>query len=185
MDITAHAEIVALRTACIVAHAIHLPGAIVASTCEPCPMCMAALHWARVSSVYYGATIADAQRAGFNELQLPAADLLRLGKSQVQLVAGVREDECRGDVPGMAGAGGKPQLLIGRGLFVADGDAGGNAAPRAEGGDKLQTPRLEHGDQVVEDPIGYVLIENALVAILLQVELEALEFHTSLVREHR
>ena len=95
MDITAHAEIVALRTACIVARAIHLPGAIVASTCEPCPMCMAALHWARVSSVYYGASIADAQRAGFNELQLPAADLLRLGKSQVQLVAGVREDECR------------------------------------------------------------------------------------------
>jgi tRNA(Arg) A34 adenosine deaminase TadA len=95
MDITAHAEIVALRTACIVAHAIHLPGAIVASTCEPCPMCMAALHWARVSSVYYGATIADAQRAGFNELELPAADLLRLGKSSVQLVAGVRTEECR------------------------------------------------------------------------------------------
>ncbi len=94
-DITAHAEIVALRTACIVAHAIHLPGAIVASTCEPCPMCMAALHWARVSIVYYGATIADAQRAGFNELELPAAELLRLGKSSVQLVAGVRTEECR------------------------------------------------------------------------------------------
>lgn len=95
LDITAHAEIVALRTACIVAHAIHLPGAIVASTCEPCPMCMAALHWARVSSVYYGATIADAQRAGFNELELPAAEVLRLGKSSVRLVAGVRTEECR------------------------------------------------------------------------------------------
>ena len=95
LDITAHAEIVALRTACLVAHAIHLPGAIVASTCEPCPMCMAALHWARVSSVYFGATIADAQRAGFNELELPAAELVRLGKSPVQLVAGVREDDCR------------------------------------------------------------------------------------------
>ena len=58
-------------------------------------MCMAALHWARVSIVYYGATIADAQRAGFNELELPAAELLRLGKSSVQLVAGVRTEECR------------------------------------------------------------------------------------------
>ena len=74
---------------------VHLQGAIVATTCEPCPMCMAALHWAQVEHVYFGATIDDAQQAGFNELQLPASDLLRLGKSSVQLVPGVLRDECR------------------------------------------------------------------------------------------
>ena len=94
-DITAHAEINALRSACQATKGIHLTGAVVASTCEPCPMCMAALHWAQVDTVYYGATIEDAQQAGFNELQLPAADVLRLGGSRVRLVAGVLRDECR------------------------------------------------------------------------------------------
>lgn len=94
-DITAHAEINALRTACQVVNCIHLEGAIVASTCEPCPMCMAALHWARVDTVFYGATIDDARAVGFNELRLPAADVLRFGGSHVRLVPGVLADECR------------------------------------------------------------------------------------------
>jgi len=94
-DSTAHAEINALRTACLAVESVHLQGAIVATTCEPCPMCMAALHWAQVGHVYYGATIEDAQQAGFNELQLPARELLRLGKSCVTLVDGVLRDECR------------------------------------------------------------------------------------------
>jgi guanine deaminase len=94
-DATAHAEINAIRSACRAAGAIHLEGCIVATTCEPCPMCMSALHWARVSTVYYGATIADAQVAGFNELGLAAADLLRLGSSRVQLESGVLNRECR------------------------------------------------------------------------------------------
>ncbi len=75
-DITAHAEVNAIREACREIGDIFLDGAIVATTCEPCPMCMSALHWARVETVYYGATIADADYAGFNELQLPAAELL-------------------------------------------------------------------------------------------------------------
>jgi len=94
-DVTAHAEVNALRAGCLAADAILLPEAIVATTCEPCPMCMAALHWARVGTVYYGATIADAEAAGFNELRLPAADLLRLGGSQVKLVSGILANECR------------------------------------------------------------------------------------------
>lgn len=95
-DSTAHAEITALREACRAANTVHLTGAMVATTCEPCPMCMAALHWARVSTVYYGATIADAADGGFNELQLPAAEVLRIGKSDVKLIPGVLADECRG-----------------------------------------------------------------------------------------
>ena len=94
-DITAHAEINALREACQVSQSVHLNGTIVASTCEPCPMCMAALHWARVKVVYFGATIGDAQAAGFNELQLPADELLRRGGSSVELVGGVLRDECQ------------------------------------------------------------------------------------------
>jgi tRNA(Arg) A34 adenosine deaminase TadA len=93
-DITAHAEIVALRQACTRTGEIHLEGAIVASTCEPCPMCMAALHWARVHTVYYGATIADAKAAGFNELRIPAAEIIRQGGSSVILVGNVLAKEC-------------------------------------------------------------------------------------------
>jgi tRNA(Arg) A34 adenosine deaminase TadA len=94
-DITAHAEVNAIREACRAAGDIFLEGSIVATTCEPCPMCMSALHWARVETVYYGATIADADTAGFNELQLPAEELLRIGKSQVKLVPQVLPEECK------------------------------------------------------------------------------------------
>ena len=94
-DITAHAEVNAIRAANKELGDIFLEGAIVATTCEPCPMCMAALHWARVGTVYYGATIADAEGAGFNELQLPAADLLRQGGSTVKLIGGTLAQECQ------------------------------------------------------------------------------------------
>jgi tRNA(Arg) A34 adenosine deaminase TadA len=95
IDITAHAEINALRQGCRAAGQVHLERAIVATTCEPCPMCMSALHWARVDTVYFGATIADAAQAGFNELIVPAVDLLAQGGSRVQIIiGGVRRDEC-------------------------------------------------------------------------------------------
>jgi guanine deaminase len=94
-DITAHAEVNAIREACRTVGNIFLTGAIVATTCEPCPMCMAALHWARVDTVYYGATIADANEAGFNELQLPAAKLLQLGGSTLKLVPQILPAECK------------------------------------------------------------------------------------------
>src|SRR6185436_9234218 len=93
-DITAHAEVNAIRTGNKTVGDIFLAGGIVATTCEPCPMCMAALHWARVDTVYYGATIADADVAGFNELQLPAAELLRLGGSKLKLMPNMLQKEC-------------------------------------------------------------------------------------------
>jgi guanine deaminase len=94
-DITAHAEVTALRAACTQAGDIFLSGAIAATTCEPCPMCAAALHWARVETIYFGASIADAQAAGFNELEVPAETILRMGKSPTKIVAGVLVEECR------------------------------------------------------------------------------------------
>lgn len=94
-DITAHAEVVALREGCRALNAIHLENCLVATTCEPCPMCMAALHWARVQTVHFGATIADASQAGFNELHLSAADVVRIGRSPIQLIGDTLADQCR------------------------------------------------------------------------------------------
>jgi len=107
-DPTAHAEINAIRHACRTLGAIFLEDCTVATTTEPCPMCMAALHWARVREVYYGAAIADAEAAGFNELQLAAADLLRIGKSGVKLHAGLLADECRALFAEWKAHGGRP-----------------------------------------------------------------------------
>lgn len=93
-DITAHAEVNAIRAGCLEVDDIFLTDAVVATTCEPCPMCMAALHWARVGTVYYGASIADAETAGFNELQFPASELLTRGGSDVRLIGDTLSDEC-------------------------------------------------------------------------------------------
>lgn len=93
-DITAHAEVNAIRAGCTEIDDIFLTDAIVATTCEPCPMCMAALHWARVGTVYYGATIGDADSAGFNELQFPAAELLKQGGSEVKLIGDMLKQDC-------------------------------------------------------------------------------------------
>ena len=94
-DITAHAEVNALREACRRRQQVLLTGAIVATTCEPCPMCMAALHWARVEQVYYGASIEDAASAGFNELPIAASALLAQGNSPVEISGACLAEECR------------------------------------------------------------------------------------------
>src|SRR5215469_16695304 len=94
-DVTAHAEITALRVACQAEQRIHLPDAIVASTCEPCPMCTAGLYWAQVGKVYFGATFDDATAAGFSQMRLASRDLVRLSHSPLDLVAGLLADECR------------------------------------------------------------------------------------------
>jgi guanine deaminase len=64
------------------------------TTCEPCPMCLTAIHWAKIDKVFYGATIEDAVHAGFQELEFPAKDLARLGKSPLIVEDGVMRKEC-------------------------------------------------------------------------------------------
>lgn len=86
-DITAHAEIMAIRQACRKARSIDLSGAVMYTTCEPCPMCFAACHWARIQTVVFGARIRDAQNAGFHELTIPAAVMKRSGKSPTRTVS--------------------------------------------------------------------------------------------------
>jgi guanine deaminase len=66
-DPTAHAEIVAIRAACKNTKAFHLRGCVIYSSCEPCPMCLAAAYWTQISTVYYAATAANAASAGFSD----------------------------------------------------------------------------------------------------------------------
>lgn len=94
LDITAHAEINAIRAACRELGRVDLAGCDLYTTCEPCPMCLAASHWARIDTLYFGATIADAQAAGFNELDLAARRMVELGGSALRVVGPVLRDEC-------------------------------------------------------------------------------------------
>lgn len=66
-DPTAHAEIVAIREACRVLGDFQLAGCDLYSSCEPCPMCLGALYWARPAHVFYAATQEDAAAVGFDD----------------------------------------------------------------------------------------------------------------------
>jgi guanine deaminase len=66
-DPTAHAEVVAIRDACKNLQTFQLTGCEVYTSCEPCPMCMGAIYWARPDKVYYAGTRHDAAKAGFDD----------------------------------------------------------------------------------------------------------------------
>lgn len=66
-DPTAHAEILAIRRASAVLGNFDLSECILYTTCYPCPMCMGAVLWARIPTVYYGATMQDAAEGGFDD----------------------------------------------------------------------------------------------------------------------
>ena len=94
-DPTAHGEVVNIQAAAKKLGTIDLCGCTLYSTCEPCPMCASAIHWAKIEAVYYGATIADAKGAGFTELTLPITEVYRIGGSPVKLFPGILADECK------------------------------------------------------------------------------------------
>jgi tRNA(Arg) A34 adenosine deaminase TadA len=88
-DPTAHGEVNAIRAACKALGTFSLAGCQLYTSCEPCPMCLAASYWARLDAIFYGASAADAARAGFDDAflyeefrkdpaarTLPAAQLL-------------------------------------------------------------------------------------------------------------
>ncbi len=89
-DPTAHAEVSAIRLACKKLKTFDLAGAIIYTSCEPCPMCLSAIYWANISTIYYGNTKKDAADVGFDdhflyqelikphsERQIPIHQLLR------------------------------------------------------------------------------------------------------------
>jgi guanine deaminase len=71
-DPTAHAEVNAIRAACRSLGTFMLSGCELYTSCEPCPMCLAACYWARLDAIYYGCSAADAAQAGFDDAFLYA-----------------------------------------------------------------------------------------------------------------
>ena len=66
-DPTAHAEVMAIRAACTKLGTFQLTGCEVYTSCEPCPMCLAAIYWSRCSAIYFGNTALDAADVGFDD----------------------------------------------------------------------------------------------------------------------
>jgi tRNA(Arg) A34 adenosine deaminase TadA len=71
-DPTAHAEVTAIRVAARSLGTFTLAGCELYTSCEPCPMCLAAAYWARLDAIYFGASASDAARAGFDDAFLYA-----------------------------------------------------------------------------------------------------------------
>lgn len=66
-DPTAHAEVVAIREAAKTLNDFNLSGCTIYTSCEPCPMCLAAIYWARIDRIFYGNTKTDAKKIGFDD----------------------------------------------------------------------------------------------------------------------
>lgn len=92
-DPTAHAEVNCIRQAAAALKAIDLSGCRMYTTTEPCPMCAAAIHWSKLDEVWFGASIADADKAGFSELRLPIEEIYARG-SPVRVHRGLMAREC-------------------------------------------------------------------------------------------
>ena len=92
-DITAHAEITAIREACRKLGTVDLSGCTIHSTTEPCPMCFSAIHWARIGKIVFGTSIQDAADAGFNELAISNQELKKNGCIHIQIDGGFMREE--------------------------------------------------------------------------------------------
>ncbi|OHC00130.1 MAG: tRNA-specific adenosine deaminase [Planctomycetes bacterium RIFCSPLOWO2_12_FULL_39_13] len=93
LDITAHAEISAIREACKKLNTVDLSGCVIYSTCEPCPMCFSACHWAKISKIVYGAQIEDAKKLGFSELPISNKEMKQSSDSPIEIVGNVLREE--------------------------------------------------------------------------------------------
>jgi len=69
-DPTSHAEIAAIRIACKILKNFSLEGCDLYTTCEPCPMCLSAIYWARLNKIYYANTRSDAQKIDFSDAMI-------------------------------------------------------------------------------------------------------------------
>lgn len=82
-DPTAHAEIVAIRDACKNLKDFSLKGATIYTSCEPCPMCLAAIYWARIDRVVYANTRSDAANIGFDDARIYEEIALKLPQRSI------------------------------------------------------------------------------------------------------
>ncbi len=90
-DPTAHAEIVAIRKACKTLGRFQLTGCDLYTSCEPCPMCMAAIYWARPARVFYGNTRKDAAAIGFDDFKIFREIALPLSRRAIPMIPLMRE----------------------------------------------------------------------------------------------
>jgi tRNA(Arg) A34 adenosine deaminase TadA len=91
-DPTAHAEIVAIRAACTALGAFRLDGCDLYTTCEPCPMCLGAVYWARPARVFFAASAADAAAAGFDDAFIYDQIALERADRKIPFVEMMREE---------------------------------------------------------------------------------------------
>jgi tRNA(Arg) A34 adenosine deaminase TadA len=93
-DPTAHAEVMAIRDACSRIKAFRLVGCEIYSSCEPCPMCLAAIYWARLDRVYYAASQGDAEAAGFDDAKLYREIALPIAERSIPMLQGLQGEAC-------------------------------------------------------------------------------------------
>jgi guanine deaminase len=85
-DATAHAEVVAIRNACAALKSFQLSGCEIYTSCEPCPMCLSAIYWARCEGIFYGNSATDAAAAGFDDAFLYAEMKRSVGERKIPAV---------------------------------------------------------------------------------------------------
>lgn len=91
-DPTAHAEIVAIREACRALTAFQLGGCELYTSCEPCPMCLGAIYWARPEKVYYANTHIDAANIGFDDKFIYKEIALPISGRKIPMIQILREE---------------------------------------------------------------------------------------------
>jgi tRNA(Arg) A34 adenosine deaminase TadA len=91
-DPTAHAEVVAIRKACEKLQDFQLKNCILYTSCEPCPMCLGAIYWARPEEVYYALTREDAARIGFDDQFIYDEIALKMDDRKIPFVNLLREE---------------------------------------------------------------------------------------------
>lgn len=94
-DPTAHAEVSAIRMACKTLNTFDLSGCVIYTSCEPCPMCLSAVYWAKIDTIYYANTRQDAEDIGFNDKFIYDEIQKTLDKRQVPIKQMMR-DEAQG-----------------------------------------------------------------------------------------
>ena len=91
-DPTSHAEIVAIRKACKILNNFSLKGCELYSTCEPCPMCLSAIYWARIQKIYYANTRKDAQKIDFDDSLIYSEFKKNIDKRKIPMIQMMRNE---------------------------------------------------------------------------------------------
>ena len=91
-DPTAHAEVLAIRDACKKLRVFELEGCEIYSSCEPCPMCLGAIYWARLSRIYFANAAADASKIGFDDSLIYREIAQRHPQRKIPMIQLMREE---------------------------------------------------------------------------------------------